>query len=376
MKQPWILGGARTAFTTWHKGKNGKGDPGGALKPKDPFDLGAAALKGAWEKSGIKPEALDSVMFGNAYHVGPHACYGGRYVAHRAGLADTITGLTVNLACGAGLYAVIATAERISTGAARCVGTVGADCSSLIPRNVFVPSFNDASCGKAIGRTAEALGEEFGITREEMDRWSLLSHQRAAAAKERGVFAEEIVPLPEASEDDNIIVGDQESTIKASELLFEDGGITATPANTHGIVDGGAALIISEEKIAGGAKPLGRYLAGAVVAIAPERMAFASVPAIRTALKNADLTTEDIDLFEVNETFASQVLVDLKELGIPEDKVNVNGGAIALGHPFGATGPRQILTLLKELERRDLRRGIASICVGGGQGVAVVVERA
>lgn len=375
MKDIWILGGARTAFATWKKSKTGAGADGGAFKDLDPFKLGAAALKGALQRSGVAKEKIDAVILGNTYHVGPHACYGGRYVGHYAGLSSSVPGLAVNMTCGSGLYAVIVTSQQIRAGGSHCVATVGADNASGIPRNVFAHSFTDISCGQPIGQATEKLGAEYGFTRADMDRLALQSHERAAEAKKRGVFASEIVPLPECSEDDYILTGDAAKAIAEAELIFEEGGISATSFNTHGIVDGGSALILADDAAAGGKAPIGRLLAGEFAAVEPARMGYASVPAIRKVVAAAGLKLEDIDLFEINETFAAQMLVCLKELKIPEEKVNVNGGALALGHPFGATGPRQILTLLAELERRGLKRGVCSICIGGGQGVAVAVER-
>lgn len=369
----FILAGARTPFATWASGTTGTGVKGGALKPLDPFDLGAAALKGAVSKAALPLEKLDKLVFGNMYAVGPHACYGSRYVAHRAGLPENIPGFNVSLACGTGLYAVIAAAQDIALGASNVIAAVGADNVSLVRRDVFVPSFNDISCGLHIAKTAETLAKDHGFSRQDQDRWARRSHEAALRAQRQGFFNEEITPTGAVQEDDAIQQNPTPDFFAKSEPLFDESGSTATAANTHAIVDGGSALILASA--ASAAKPLGRYVSGAVISLAPTRMALASVPAIGKALELAKLKISDIDLFEINETFAAQMLIDMKELGIPEEKVNVNGGALALGHPFAATGGRLVLTLLKELERRGLKRGVASICIGGGQGVAVVVER-
>ncbi|MBI2070304.1 MAG: thiolase family protein [Elusimicrobia bacterium] len=373
----YILTGARTPFAAWASGKTGAGQAGGALKPYDPFDLGAAALKGALEKSGLEPQRLDRVVFGNMYHVGAHACYGGRYVALRAGVPPEIPALTTNMACGAGLHAVLEAAQDVAGGEAALIAAAGADNISLVPRReIFVPSFKDLGCGRAISKTADELAGEFNISREAQDQWALRSHARAGLARRQGRLGDEITPVGATTQDDNML-DEPNLNYFAQSRPFGDIG-SVTPANTHGLVDGGSALILADEKTthAWGKKPLGRILAGAFAATTPERMAWASVPAIRAALKRAGLTIEQIDLFEINETFAAQTLIDIRELDIPEDKVNVNGGSIALGHPFGGTGGRLVLGLLLELGRRGLKRGAASICVGGGQGVAIVVERA
>lgn len=369
----FILAGARTPFAAWAGGATGAGVKGGALKPLDPFDLGAAALKAAVAKSGLGAERLDKVVFGNMYAVGPHACYGARYVSHRAGLPESVPGLNVSMACGTGLYAVIAAAQDITLGSSQVVASVGADNVSLVRRDVFVPSFNDISCGLHIAKTAETLAKEYGFSRADQDRWALRSHEAALRAQKRGLFDEEITPTGAVAQDDAVLQNPTADFFAKSEPLFDEPGSAATAANTHAVVDGGSALILASRPAT--AQPLGRYVSGAVIGLAPARMALGSVLAIRKALELAKLKISDIDLFEINETFAAQMLIDIKELGIPEDKVNVNGGALALGHPFAATGARLVLTLLKELERRGLKRGAASICVGGGLGVAVIVER-
>ncbi len=370
-----ILEGARTPFATWSSGTRGDGQRGGTLRVLDPFDLGAMALKGALEKAGLAPSQLGKVIFGNMYQVGPHACYGGRYVCHRAGLPPEIPCLAVGLACGTGLQAIVTAAEEIARGEAR-VAAVGADSASLVRREVFVPSFKDISCGRHIAETAQALAREYGFSRQDQDRWALLSHLRAREAKRRGTFQEEILPASGLAEDDAVLAEPSEGHFERSRLLFEGG--TATHANTHAIVDGGSALILASESAAAdsGVPPLGRYLGDAVIGLPPEKMAYASVEAIRALLRRLDLTIGAIDLFEINETFAAQVLIDLRELDLPEERLNVNGGALALGHPFAGTGCRLVLTLLKELRRRGMGLGIASISIGGGLGIAVAVEAA
>ena len=366
-----ILSGARTPFCAWAYGKTGDGRPGGALKDKDPFDLGAAALVEALRRAGRAPAELGYVAFGNMYQSGPHGCYGARYVTHRAGCPPEVPGLAVNLACGTGLAAVDSAADAVRGGFATLVAAVGADAPSRRRKDVFVPSFTDLSCGRHIAKTAEERAAEAALSREDQDAWALKSHQRSVAARTR--LADEIVAVGSASADDAVKPSATMDIFASAELLFADGPRTITHANTHGIVDGGAAVIFAAPSAAKG-PVLGRLASTALVGLPPERMAYAAVPAARAALKKAGWKPADVDLWEINETFAAQTLLDQRELGIPDEKLNVNGGAIALGHPFGATGVRLVHTLLLELKRRGGKKGVAAISVGGGQGVAACVE--
>lgn len=371
MSETLILAGARTPFCAWRSGVTGKGTPGGALKELDPWDLGAAALKGALPRAGLKPSDVGHVVFGNMYPEGPHGCYGARYVSLRAGLPVETTGSSVGIACGTGLLAVAEAARAIERGEASVAAAVGADNVSRARRDVFVPSFTDVSCGKHIAKTAEERAQEKGFDRIAQDRWALRSHERAkAAAKKR---AEEIVPTAGATDDDGIQDVPTLETLGGVKPMFEDGPKSVTAANLHGIVDGGAALLLASPKAATG-RALGRFVACALAGVPQERMAYAAVPAVRSVLEKARWRASDVDLWELNETFAAQVLIDRSEMGVFEEKVNVNGGAIALGHPFGATGVRLVHTLLLELRRRGQRRGVAAISVGAGLGIAVAVE--
>lgn len=371
MSEILILEGARTPFATWTKGVTGKGTPGGALKDLDPHDLGAAALKGALARAGLTPRDVGFVAFGNMYQDGPHGCYGARYVTHRAGCAPESTGVAVGLACGTGLVALTTAAAAVERGETQVAAAVGADAPSRLSRAIFVPSFTDLSCGKHIAKTAEERANDKGLTRAAMDDWARRSHERAkAGAKAR---AEEIVATAGLSYDDAPLEDPSPERFATAKLLFSDGTETMTHANVHGIVDGGAALLLSSPKAAK-TRALGRLVSHALVGVPPERMAYAAVPAVRKALETARWRVSDVDLWEVNETFAAQVLLDRAELGLDAEKINVNGGAIALGHPFGATGVRLVHTLLLELRRRRLRRGVAAISVGGGLGIAACVE--
>lgn len=374
-REVFLLSGARTPFCVWARGRRGDGARGGALRERDPFDLGAAAIRGALVRGTLAPERVDRVVFGNMYQDGPHACYGARYIGLRAGLPDRVPCLTLSMACGTGLHSLIEAAQDVKSGEADCVAAGGTDVVSRIPKEIFVPSFHDLACGSPIGRTVEPLAAARGIDRAEMDRFALQSHRRARSARAAGRLGEEIVAVDAIAEDDAILPEAEEGRVaRAKPAQGEAGGVTS--ANTHAIVDGASALIVCSGKALSGAQiPLGRLRAWAYAGVAPAEMGLASVPAVREALGRAGWKTAEVDLFEINETFAAQLLIDIRELGLQEAKVNVNGGAIAFGHPFAASGGRLVLGLLLELKRRGLKRGVASICVGGGMGVAVAVER-
>ncbi len=371
MNETLIMAGARTPFAAWSFGSTGTGTPGGALKELDPQDLAAAALKGALTAASLAPRDINFIAFGNMYQVGPHGCYGARYVGVRAGCPPETTGVAVSLACGTGLLALTTAANAISRGEASVAAAVGADAPSRLRRDIFVPSFTDISCGKHIAKTAEERAGEAKLSREAMDAWALRSHVKSrAAAKLR---AAEIVPVAGVSDDDAIMGDPTPDRFATAKLLFSDGTSVMTHSNVHGIVDGGAALILASPKAAKG-RALGRLVSSALVGVPPERMAYAAVPAVRLALERARWRASEVDVWEINETFAAQVLLDSAELGLDAARVNPNGGAIALGHPFGATGVRLVHTLLLELRRQSRRHGVAAISVGGGLGIAVCVE--
>lgn len=371
MSEILILAGARTPFATWSHGTTGSGTPGGAFKELDPQDLAAAALKGALKAASLGPRDVNFIAFGNMYQVGPHGCYGARYVGTRAGCPVETTGVAVGLACGTGLLALTTAADAISRGEAAIAAAVGADTPSRLRRDIFVPSFTDISCGKHIAKTAEERSIEAKLSRADMDAWAWRSHSRSLAAVKKR--AEEITPVAGLNDDDAILVDLTPDRLAAAKLLFSDGSAIMTHGNVHGIVDGGAALLLASAKTAKG-RALGRLVSSAIVGVPPERMAYAAVPAVRLALERARWRASEVDVWEINETFAAQVLLDSAELGLDKERVNPNGGAIALGHPFGATGVRLVHTLLLELRRRSRRRGVAAISVGGGLGIAVCVE--
>lgn len=372
MKDILVLEGARTPFAVWKSGTTGEGKPGGALQALDPHDLAAASVAAAVERAGLAKDAVDYLVFANSFHAGAHGVYSGRYVTGRAGLPLTTLSHAVNLGCGAGLQAVASALDMVELGKARVAAACGADAPSQVPRSVFVPAFKDRSCDRHIAETAQDRAAERGVSRAEQDRWALESHRRACANKAKHM--EEIVPLGGLDHDDAVRADASPELFAGAKPLSE--GSNATHGNTHAIVDGGSAILLAEASAAGKAKarPLGRLVATAQVVLPPQDMALGSAEATRKVLSDRGLKLSDVDLFEINETFASQTVICIKELGVSEDRVNPNGGALAFGHPFAGSGCRQVLSLLKELKRRGLKRGVASVCVGGGAGVAALVE--
>jgi len=386
----FILGGARTPMTT-HVG---------ALKDFSAIDLGAIASKAALERSGAQPAWIDHVVFGNVQQSSVDAHYGARHVGLKAGLPIEVPALTVNRLCGSGIQAVISGAQQIQLDEAGFVLAGGMENMSQVPHVIrgarsgfklgqgkledwLWEGLNDPYAGCSMAITAENCATKYGITREEADAYALRSQQLAHKAWTSGAMKEEVTPVEIKSkkgvtliEQDDHMRPDttMEILAKLPTVFKKDGVVTA--GNASGIVDGAAALVIAGEDAAKarGAKPLGRILSWATVGVEPTLMGMGPAPAIRKALERAKLSLNDLDLIEINEAFAPQYLACEKELGLNRDKVNVNGGAIAIGHPLGASGARLVLTLLMELRRRGKKYGVASACIGGGQGIALIVE--
>jgi acetyl-CoA acetyltransferase family protein len=387
----------------WIGGKRGDGLPGGALASVTAIDLGAAAARAAIERAKVPAARIDHVVFGNALQTSGDAIYGARHVALKAGVPIETPALTVNRLCGSGLQSVASAAQLIQLGEASWVLAGGMENMSQAPHvlrgarsgfklgmtpqledSLFV-ALKDSYCGCFMAQTSDNLARKFGITREQQDEFALRSHQRANAANTNGRFAEERVAVEVKS-------GKKTTMVELDDHLFPSTSIeklAALPAafgpesfvtagNASGVVDGAAAVMVTSatEAKAQGAKPLGFVRAWAAVGVDPSLMGFGPAPAIRRTLDRAGLKLDQVDLFEINEAFAGQYLAVEKELGLDREKVNVNGGAIGLGHPLGATGTRLIYTLLIELGKRGKKFGVASACIGGGQGMAVLLERA
>ena len=389
-KDVFILGGARTPMTT-HVG---------ALKDLSAIELGAIASTAALERSAAKPEWIDHVVFGNVQQSSVDAHYGARHVGLKAGLPIDVPALTVNRLCGSGIQAVINGAQYIQLDEAGFALVGGMENMSQVPHILrglraglklgqgkledwLWEGLNDPYAGCSMAITAENCALKYGITREQSDEYALRSQQLANQAWTSGVMKEEVVPVEIKGRKGNTVVEQDdhmrpdttmEILAKLPTVFKKDGVVTA--GNASGIVDGAAALIIAGEDAAKarGATPLGRIVSWATVGVEPTMMGMGPAPAIRKALERAKLSLGELDLIEINEAFAPQYLAVEKELGLDRSKVNVNGGAIAIGHPLGASGARILLTLLLELRRRGKKYGVASACIGGGQGIAMIVE--
>jgi acetyl-CoA acetyltransferase family protein len=387
----FILGGKRTPM----------GEYVGALKDISAIDLGAIAAKAALEETHVSPEEIDHTVFGNALQTSGDAIYGARHVALKAGVPFERPALTVNRLCGSGIQSIISGAQMIQLEEANTALVGGMESMSQAPHVIrgartgfalgegkledsLMVALMDTYCNTPMAGTAENLARKFEISREEQDKYALRSQQEAKRAKDAGYLAEEIVPVEiKTRKSTSIFDSDDhmrpettlEGLAKLRPAFAKDGFVTA--GNASGIVDGAAALVIASDEFVKSqdAKPMGRIVSWAYAGVEPEIMGIGPVPATRLALQSAGLKLSDIDLVEVNEAFAAQYLAVEKELGLDRSRTNVNGGAIALGHPLGATGTRLVLTLLHELRRRNGRYGLATACIGGGQGIAMIVER-
>ena len=387
----FILGGKRTPM----------GQYVGALKDISAIDLGAIAAKGALESTGVSAQDIDHTVIGNALQTSGDAIYGARHVALKAGVPFERPALTVNRLCGSGIQSIISGAQMIQLGEAQTALVGGMESMSQAPHVIrgaragfalgggkledsLMVALLDTYCNTAMAGTAENLARKFEISRDEQDEYALRSQREAKRANDAGYFAEEIVPVEVKSRKSTAVFDADdhlrpettlEGLAKLKPAFAKDGFVTA--GNASGIVDGAAALVIcgAEYLKRRAAKPLGRIVSWAYAGVEPEIMGIGPVPATRQALEKAGLKLSDIDLIEVNEAFAAQYLAVEKELGLDRARTNVNGGAIAVGHPLGATGTRLVLTMLNELHRRAGRYGLATACIGGGQGIAMIVER-
>jgi acetyl-CoA C-acetyltransferase len=392
MKNVYLAGSVRTPI----------GRFGGTLASWTAADLGVAAAKAGLERAGLRPDQIQQSIWGCARQAGggPNIA---RQITHRAGVPDTIPAFTVNQACGSGLQAIMLAAQQIMLGRADVVLAGGTESMSRVPYfaegarwgmrmgnmelvdGMYRDGFNDPLSGLVMGETAENLAREYDISRDEQDEYALRSQQRAQAAIESGRFDAEIVSLEikgrkdetvDFARDEHPRAGTTKPDLGKLAPVFSKAG-TVTAGNSSGITDGAAALVVlseaAREKLS--VQVDARIVDYEVTGVAPEIMGIGPVPAIKSLLSRQELSLADIDLIELNEAFAAQVIACDRELKFDPDRLNVNGGAIALGHPIGCTGVRVTTTLLHEMKKRDARLGLATLCVSGGMGLALLAER-
>ncbi len=387
-----ILSARRTPFGTLS----------GALKSVSATDLAVNASKAALVDANVANEDVGHVIFGNVQQTSADAIYLARHVGLKAGLPITTPALTVNRLCGSGFQAVINGAEQILLGETECVLVGGTENMTQAPHIIrgardgfafgrapaledsLAAALTDSYCNTPMAITAENLAQKYGITREDCDKFALLSQQRWAAASEAGAFNDELTTVEIAGKKGSVVFSRDEhprpqttlETLARLNPAFKKDGVV-TAGNASGINDGAAALVLASADFAKsrGLKPLARLVQWGVAAVEPSIMGIGPVPAIQSVLRRADTTLDQIDLVEVNEAFAAQYLAVEKELGLDRNKTNVDGGAIAIGHPLGASGARITAHLVHALRKRNLKTAVGSACIGGGQGLAVLIER-
>lgn len=392
MEDVYLIEGARTAFTAFT----------GSFATVSAIQLGTITAVEALNRSKVTPEDVDAVFYGNVIATGKDAAYTARHIALLAGLPEEIPALTLNRLCGSGLQSVISGAQEIQLGESQIVLAGGTENMSQAPfsnfeqrsqsskmgniqfEDMLQATLTDQYTGMGMGMTAENLAEKYAITREQQDAYAVLSHERAAASQQADVFAREIVPVQVPTckgtrvieQDEQIRPDTTVEQMARLQPVFKRQG-TVTAANASSINDGAASIVLAsgqavEEK---GLQPLAKIISYAAVGVNPNYMGIGPVPAIKRALVRANLTIDDIDLFEINEAFAAQYLAVEQELQLDRNRVNVHGGAIALGHPVGASGTRVLLSAAHTLHERQERYAVVSLCIGGGQGIAMIIER-
>ncbi|NNC17052.1 acetyl-CoA C-acetyltransferase [Corallococcus exiguus] len=386
----YFLSGKRTPFGTY----------GGSLKDLSATDLAVESAKAALAQAGVSPELIEHVVYGNVVQTSSDAIYLPRHVGLRTGVPVPVPALGVNRLCGSGFQAFVTAAEMMLTGGAEAVLAGGTESMSQAPHvirgarwgiplgkggleDMLWTALTDSYTGQAMALTAEQLAVDYGLTQDDVDQYAVLTQKRFAAAQEAGRLADEIAPVTlKGKKGDTVVSKDEhnrpETTVeglrKLPKVFKKDGVVHAGAAS--GICDGAGSMVMATRGFVEkhGLKPVARLVNWGVSGCDPKIMGIGPAPAIRNLLKRADAKLSDVDLFEVNEAFAPQYLAVEKELGLPRDATNVNGGAIAVGHPLGASGARITMTLAYELKRRGARYGIGSACIGGGQGIAVLVE--
>tara|TARA_B100001123_G_scaffold209291_1_gene236806 strand:- start:1629 stop:2858 length:1230 start_codon:yes stop_codon:yes gene_type:complete len=408
MPEVVIVGGARTPFCEWSGGKRGDGQPGGLLRNVSAIDLGAEAIKGALEKSATPTNKVDHLVMGYALQTCDQAIFGARHAGLKAGIPHEVPMLTLSRICGSGIQSIVTAAQMIQLREANTVVAGGMENLSQAPHvlrdmrdtyrlgrppssgeeltkdmeDYLFTNLLDGMCGSFMAQTSDELCRRKGVTREETDSFAALSHTRTALSIDSGLWAKEIVSIDNGErmigheDEDHVVRGTTPESLSELRTAFgEDSLVTA--GNASGVVDGAAAVVIKslEQAESDGDKPLARIISWGIVGIEPAIMAYGPVPSSRLALEKAGLEISDIDRWEINEAFAGQAVACVKDLELDIEKVNVNGGAVGIGHPLAATGTRLVLTLAHELNRSSSRYGVATACIGGGQGISIVIER-
>jgi acetyl-CoA acetyltransferase family protein len=398
-----IVGGARTPFCEWVGGKRGDGKTGGLLKSVSAQELGGIAIKGALEATGTDPASVDHVVMGYALQTCSQSIYGSRHAGLQGGIPQEVPMLTLSRICGSGVQSIVTGAQMIMLDEASTVVSGGMENLSQAPHvmrggregwklgrspkveDYMMTNLQDMTCGLFMAQTADELCRRKGVTREEIDAFAALSHARTTASIESGLFEPEIVPVTIKHrrgdkvithlDEDHVVKNCTEESLASLPTAFGPESFV-TAGNASGIVDGAAAVVIksASQAKADGDEPLARIVSWGIVGLEPAIMSYGPVPSSLKALEKAGLKAEDIDRWEINEAFAGQALACIKDLGIEVEKVNVNGGAVGLGHPLAATGTRLVLTLAHELKRCGGRYGVATACIGGGQGIAMIIE--
>ena len=404
-----VVGGARTPFCEWLGGKRGDGGPGGRLASVSAEQLGTIAIKGAMEKTGTDPTSVEHVVMGHALQTSGQAIFGARHAGLRSGIPDEVPMLTLNRLCGSGAQSIISATQMIMLGEADVVVAGGMENLSQAPNvlrgmrdryklgrpptageeleqdmeDYLFTNLVDGVSGMFMAQTSDELCRRKGVQREQADEYAAMSHQRTEASISSGAWETEVVPVETAdgwvdhTHEDHVVLGTTMETLSGLRTHFGPDSLV-TAGNASGVVDGAAAVVVksASRAEADGDEPLSRIVSWGIVGLEPSIMAYGPVPSSLKAIEKAGLSVEDIDLWEINEAFAGQAVACIKDLGIDYDRVNVNGGAVGLGHPLAATGTRLVLTLSHELRRRGDRYGVATACIGGGQGIAIVLESA
>ena len=402
-----VVGGARTPFCEWLGGKRGDGGPGGRLASVSAEELGTIAIKGAMEKSGTDPSSVEHVVMGHALQTSGQAIFGARHAGLLAGIPQEVPMLTLNRLCGSGAQSIISATQMIMLGEAEVIVAGGMENLSQAPHvlrgmrdtyklgrppsageeipqdmeDYLFTNLVDGVSGMFMAQTSDELCRRKGVIREQADEFAAISHQRTESSVSSGIWQDEVVSVEtpdgviDHSHEDHVVLGTTIETLSGLRTHFGPDSLV-TAGNASGVVDGAAAVVVKSESRAeaDGDEPLSRIVSWGIVGLEPSIMAYGPVPSSHKAIQNAGLEVSDIDLWEINEAFAGQAVACIKDLGIEYDRVNVNGGAVGLGHPLAATGTRLVLTLSHQLKRAGGRFGVATACIGGGQGIAVVVE--